>query len=195
MPASITHSLGKPPRCEPFPEPIPGDGEVIVHVRAAALKPVDKQMASGSHYASFRDLPAKLCGLDGVGNSLDDGTPCVLRCAAKAPWGDGATHRCSPFPLRPLPGNVDDVSAAAIVNPRCVSLAHTVGARETGPRRPRPGPRRDRHHWQTCGADSQAAGCRTSCRRRTRRNGVEYAPRFGGRLDHIAQISPLKRHD
>ena len=61
MNAAVLYTLGKPPRFEEFPEPIPGDGEVIVHVRAAALKPVDKQTASGSHYASPRELPV-LCG-------------------------------------------------------------------------------------------------------------------------------------
>jgi NADPH:quinone reductase-like Zn-dependent oxidoreductase len=115
MDAAVLRTLGKPPRCEPFPEPIPGDGEVIVHVRAAALKPVDKQMASGSHYASFRELPV-VCGLDGVGN-LDDGTR-VFFAAPRRPHGAMAQRtvvarsRCWP-----LPDNVDDVSAAAIVNP------------------------------------------------------------------------------
>ena len=49
MNAAVLHALGKPPRYEEFPEPIAGEGEVIVHVHAAALKPVDKQIASGSH--------------------------------------------------------------------------------------------------------------------------------------------------
>ena len=67
MDAAVLHTLGKPPRCAQFPEPSAGEGEVIVHVRAAALKPVDKQMAEGSHYASPQELPA-VCGIDGVGN-------------------------------------------------------------------------------------------------------------------------------
>lgn len=40
-------------------------------VHAAALKPVDKQVASGSHYASPREVPF-ICGPDGVGH-LSDG--------------------------------------------------------------------------------------------------------------------------
>jgi NADPH2:quinone reductase len=47
MDAAVLHALGKPPRCEQFPEPIAGDAEVIVHVHAASLKPIDKQLASG----------------------------------------------------------------------------------------------------------------------------------------------------
>lgn len=115
MNAAVLHTLGKPPRCEPFPEPIPGDGEVIVHVHAASLKPVDKQMASGSHYASFRELPV-VCGLDGVG-TLDDGTR-VFFAAPRQPYGAMAEHTVvSRFQCWPLPDDVDDVSAAAVVNP------------------------------------------------------------------------------
>jgi NADPH2:quinone reductase len=72
MNAAVLHTLGKPPRFEQFPDPDPGEDEVIVHVRAAALKPVDKQIAGGSHYSSPSELPV-VCGIDGVG-LLDDGT-------------------------------------------------------------------------------------------------------------------------
>ena len=115
MNAAVLRTLGKPPRCEFFPEPVAGDGEVIVHVRAAALKPVDKQMASGSHYASFRELPV-VCGLDGVGN-LDDGSR-VFFAAPRQPHGAMA-HRTVVSRVRcwPLPDDIDDVTAAAVVNP------------------------------------------------------------------------------
>ena len=73
MYAAVLHTFGTVPRYEEFPEPVIGDkdGEAIVHVHAASLKPVDKQLASGSHYASRRELPC-VCGSDGVGH-LDDG--------------------------------------------------------------------------------------------------------------------------
>jgi len=41
MHAAVLHVLGKPPGCEEFPEPTPGSGELLIHVCAAALKPVD----------------------------------------------------------------------------------------------------------------------------------------------------------
>lgn len=44
MNAAVLHTLGQPPRFEQFPDPTPGAGEAIVHLAAAALKPVDKQM-------------------------------------------------------------------------------------------------------------------------------------------------------
>jgi len=72
MKAAVLHELGKPPRYLDFPEPSPSAEEALVQVRAASLKPVDKQLAAGTHFASPRELPA-ICGTDGVGN-LSDGT-------------------------------------------------------------------------------------------------------------------------
>ena len=45
MHAAVLHTIGAMPRCEEFPEPVISgekNGEVIVHVHAASLKPVDK---------------------------------------------------------------------------------------------------------------------------------------------------------
>lgn len=115
MNAAVLQTLGKPPRFERFPDPDPGEGEVIVHVRAAALKPVDKQMARGSHYASPRGLPV-VCGTDGVGH-LDDGTR-VFFGGPRRPYGAMAEHtvvgRGQCFPV---PAGLDDEIAAAIPNP------------------------------------------------------------------------------
>ncbi|MBZ5592162.1 MAG: zinc-binding alcohol dehydrogenase family protein [Acidobacteriia bacterium] len=115
MNAAVLHALGKPPRFESFPEPSAGEGEVIVNVRAAALKPVDKAMARGEHYASFRELPV-VCGLDGAGR-LEDGSRVVF-AGPRRPHGAMAQRtavaraRCFP-----IPDGVDDDSAAALLNP------------------------------------------------------------------------------
>ena len=115
MKAAVLHALGKPPQFEEFPEPTPGEGEVIIHVRAAALKPVDKQMASGSHYASPRELPI-VCGIDGVG-TLDDGTR-VFFGGPRRPHGAMAEstvlRRAQCFPV---PDALADDIAAALPNP------------------------------------------------------------------------------
>ena len=58
MKAAVLHTLGTSPRCEEFADPIAQEGEALVHVRAASLKNIDKMMAGGSHYDSYRDLPA-----------------------------------------------------------------------------------------------------------------------------------------
>ncbi len=47
MKAAVLHALGKAPRCEEFAEPAAGKDEAVVRVRAASLKAIDKQLASG----------------------------------------------------------------------------------------------------------------------------------------------------
>src|SRR5271165_2748361 len=115
MDAAVLHTLGKPPRCEQFPEPIAGDGEAIVQVHAASLKPIDKQLAGGSHYASPHDFPL-VCGSDGVGH-LSDGQR-VFFGGTRAPYGAMAqrtvVRRAFSFPVPP---EVDDETAAALPNP------------------------------------------------------------------------------
>lgn len=115
MDAAVLHTLGKPPRYEQFPEPIAGEGEVLVHVRAASLKPVDKQLASGSHYASPRELPI-VCGSDGAGH-LDDGTR-VFFGGGRPPYGAMAQRTVVPRAFCfPVPEGVDYETAAALPNP------------------------------------------------------------------------------
>src|SRR5260370_31791290 len=115
MNAAVLHAIDQPPHFEQFPEPIAKENEVIVNIRAAALKPVDKQMASGSHYAAFRELPV-VCGMDGVG-CLDDGTR-VFFARPRPPFGSMAQRTIvSSSHSFPIPDNIDDDVAAAIVSP------------------------------------------------------------------------------
>src|ERR1700684_2080589 len=115
MNAAVLHALDKPPRFEQFPEPVPAAGEVVVKVCAAALKPVDKQIAAGTHYACFRELPA-VCGLDGVG-CLNDGSR-VFFGGPRRPHGamaerTGVRHtQCFA-----VPDCLSDEVAAALPNP------------------------------------------------------------------------------
>ena len=115
MKAAVLSAIGTAPRCEEFSEPEANEGEVIVRVLAAALKPVDRQMASGTHYASPMKLPM-VCGSDGVG-VLKDGTR-VFFAGTRPPYGTMA-ERTVVAAMRcfPLPDNVDDVTAAAVFNP------------------------------------------------------------------------------
>jgi len=114
MNAAVLHTLGRPPRFEPFSDPVAGQGEVIVEVRAAALKPVDKQLAAGSHYASSRELPL-VSGADGVG-LLEDGAR-VFFGGPRPPYGAMAertvVRRVQCFPV---PDALDNETAAAIPN-------------------------------------------------------------------------------
>lgn len=115
MHAAVLHTIGTAPRYEQFPEPVAGDGEAIVHVHAASLKPVDKQMASGSHFASPRELPV-VCGLDGVGHL--NGGQRVFFGGPRSPHGAMAERTVVPQVLIfPVPENVNDETAAALPNP------------------------------------------------------------------------------
>jgi NADPH:quinone reductase-like Zn-dependent oxidoreductase len=88
---------------------------VIVHVHAASLKPVDKQLASGSHYASRSELPL-VCGSDGVGH-LQDGQR-VFFGGPRPPHGAMAQRTVVPRAFTfPVPENVNDETAAALPNP------------------------------------------------------------------------------
>jgi NADPH2:quinone reductase len=75
MKAAVLHEVGGVPRYEDFPDPVAGDGEVIIEVRAVAVENVDKMIAAGTHYASEKfiaELPA-IPAFDGIG-TLPDGT-------------------------------------------------------------------------------------------------------------------------
>src|SRR5579862_5726519 len=117
MHAAVLHTIGTVPRYEEFPEPVIGDkdGEVIVHVHASSLKPVDKQLANGSHYASRGEFP-RVCGSDGVGH-LDDGRR-VFFGGPRPPHGAMAQRTVVPRAFTfPIPEDVDDEIAAALPNP------------------------------------------------------------------------------
>jgi NADPH:quinone reductase-like Zn-dependent oxidoreductase len=115
MDAAVLRMLGEPPRFEQFPEPAAGDGEEIVHVHCASLKPIDKQLASGSHYASPRQLPI-VCGTDGVGH-LSDGQR-VFFGGTRPPFGAMAQRTVVPRAFAfPVPEGVSDETAAALPNP------------------------------------------------------------------------------
>jgi NADPH2:quinone reductase len=117
MHAAVLHTIGAVPRYEEFAEPVIADkdGEVIVHVHAASLKPIDKQLASGSHYASRGELP-RVCGSDGVGH-LDDGQR-VFFGGPRPPHGAMAQRTVVPRAFTfPIPENVNDETAAALPNP------------------------------------------------------------------------------
>ena len=117
MYAAVLHAIGSAPRCEEFSEPVASDsdGEAIVHVHGASLKPIDTQLAGGSHYASRRELPC-VCGSDGVGH-LSDGQR-VFFGGPRPPYGAMAQRTVVPRALIfPVPENVNDETAAALPNP------------------------------------------------------------------------------
>jgi NADPH2:quinone reductase len=125
MRAAVLRKLGQSPSIEDFPEPIAGDGEALVQVLAAALKPIDKLLAAGTHFASPRELPV-VCGSDGLGK-LSDGSR-IFFGGPRRPYGSFAertvVRRAQCFSV---PESLDDATAAAIPNPGVsawLSLSH-----------------------------------------------------------------------
>jgi NADPH:quinone reductase-like Zn-dependent oxidoreductase len=112
--AAVLHGLGETPRYEPFAAPVAGDGEAVVSVTAAALKPSDRWMAAGVHYAPTT-FP-QVAGLDGVGR-LRDGRR-IAFFAPQRPSGAMAEQALVRRDMwLPVPDGVDDVTAAAFLNP------------------------------------------------------------------------------
>src|SRR5690242_4569549 len=121
MQAAIVRGPGLTPVHADFAEPVPEAGEARIAVTAAAISPVVKGRASGTHYSAANRFPF-VPGLDGVGR-LDDGRR-VYFILPRAPFGSMAERAVAPAAqCLPLPDDLDDVTAAAIANPGMSSWA------------------------------------------------------------------------
>lgn len=115
MQAAVVNVLGQAPKYQSFPDPVAGDSEVLIQVRAAGLHPIVKALARGAHYAGTADVPM-VPGVDGVG-TREDGARVYFGFARK-PWGTMSERTVAPKSMCiPLPDGIDDVQAAAIANP------------------------------------------------------------------------------
>jgi NADPH:quinone reductase-like Zn-dependent oxidoreductase len=115
MKAAVLHHFGETPRYEDFPDPTPGEDEILVHVKAVGLENAVKAMVNGSHYASrqfFAQLPA-VVGFSGIG-TLDDGQ-LIGFGGMRPPYGSMAETAAIPKAgAVPIPAGVDAVTAAAL---------------------------------------------------------------------------------
>lgn len=131
MNAAVLHNFGQAPRFESFPDPHPGDDEVLVHVTAAALNPSTRLLASGQHYASPQQLPV-VCGVEGVGR-LDDGTR-VFFGVRRPPNGSMSQRTAvSRAFYWPVPDGIDDAIAAALPNPGLSSWLPLISSARLAP--------------------------------------------------------------
>ncbi len=121
MKAAIVLGAGRPPVYGDFTEPQPSANDSRIAVTAAAISPVVKSRAAGTHYSSSGQFPF-VVGIDGVGR-LDDGSR-VYFVLPKAPYGSMAERTVVPSAqCLALPDELDDVTAAAIANPGMSSWA------------------------------------------------------------------------
>ena len=112
MKAAVLTKYGEAPVYQDFSDPVPQNGEqVLINVKAASVKNIDKLRAGGKHYASHKELPA-IVGLDGVG-MLENG---------QRVYAQGITGMIAEKALitgsrsTALPDDIDDIVAAALPN-------------------------------------------------------------------------------
>ena len=112
MKAAVLKKLGASPVYQDFEDPIPqNEDQILIHVKAASVKNIDKLRAGGKHYASYKELPA-IVGLDGVG---------ILQTGTRV-YAQGLTGMLAEKALisknryTVLPDGIDDIVAAALPN-------------------------------------------------------------------------------
>ncbi|MEK0315586.1 quinone oxidoreductase family protein [Cohnella sp. 56] len=123
MKAAVLHGFGENPRYEEFRKPNPGEGEILIRVKAVALENIDKAMAKGTHFASrqfLSELPA-IVGFDGVGETPDGRL--VGFGGVKAPFGAMAEWTVVPSNYTvPIPDGVDAITAASVPSSALTAL-------------------------------------------------------------------------
>jgi NADPH:quinone reductase-like Zn-dependent oxidoreductase len=114
MKAAVIFERGDMPQCLEFPEPVvQNDDELLISVKAAAIKHFDKGRASGNHYSTNTDKKnATVIGGDGVG-LLADGTR-VFAIGVSGMIAEKATIEKSR--MVKLPDGLDYAIAAALPN-------------------------------------------------------------------------------
>jgi NADPH:quinone reductase-like Zn-dependent oxidoreductase len=114
MKAAVMYQKGEMPQYVDFPEPIAqNNNEIVVTVKAVAIKHLDKCRASGKHYSS--DAPkegGRVVGGDGV-CLLEDGTR-VYGMAVTGMLSERAL--VDKDRIVKIPDGLDDVTAAALPN-------------------------------------------------------------------------------
>jgi NADPH:quinone reductase-like Zn-dependent oxidoreductase len=104
---------GQTPKYGDFAEPIPqSENQLVITVKAAAVKNLDKGIVSGQHYASGGSKEPKVAGVDGVG-VLADGTR-VYGFGVSGMIAEKAV--IDKNKMVKLPDGIDDITAAALPN-------------------------------------------------------------------------------
>jgi NADPH2:quinone reductase len=111
----VVDEPGAVPSYQEFPDPCPGEGEVLVAVEAVAVENVDRAIVAGTHYtarAFLAGLPAIPC-FDGIGR-LADGT-LVGFGGVRPPYGTLAEFAAVPAAYTSaIPAGIAPAVAAAM---------------------------------------------------------------------------------
>lgn len=112
--AAVFQKGGMPKYVEDFAEPIvQNENELLISVKASAVKNLDKMQASGKHYSTQHEVfKAKVVGGDGIG-LLEDGTR-VYGISVSGMLAEKAVVKKNR--IVKLPENIDDATAAALPN-------------------------------------------------------------------------------
>jgi NADPH:quinone reductase-like Zn-dependent oxidoreductase len=113
MKAAVIFEYGKVPQYADVAAPTPNhSSDVLINIKAAAIKNIDRSISNGSHYASQPVSPGgRIIGSDGVG-LLADGTP-VYGIGDGMIAGQAVVKKER---LVKLPENLDYATAAALPN-------------------------------------------------------------------------------
>lgn len=113
MKAAVIQYFGDVPKCIDFLEPIAGEGETLINIKASVLENFDKMTAAGVHYSSNQLFPAfpAVAGHSGVGTTEDGrmvgfGIP-------RAPYGAFAAKTVAGRVI-PVPDDIDPVIATCL---------------------------------------------------------------------------------
>ncbi len=115
MKAAVLHHFGDIPRYEDFPDPPPGEEEMLVQVKAVALENFDRALAKGTHYASRQLLPTlpAIVGTDGI--ALREDGQLIGFGGLRPPYGSMAEKAVLPKTHCILiPEGVDAATAATV---------------------------------------------------------------------------------
>lgn len=113
MKAAVIYKRGELPEYTDMEEPVVhGEDELLVNVKAAAIKHIDKSVASGKHYSSEDKKNATIIGGDGAG-LLEDGTR-VFALGVSGMVAEKAV--IEKRMMVKLPDGLSDVAAAALPN-------------------------------------------------------------------------------
>jgi NADPH:quinone reductase-like Zn-dependent oxidoreductase len=120
--AAVIETPGEPPRVADRDLPAPGEGELLVAVRAAPITPLDLLCASGTSYFGRPETPY-VPGVQGVGvvergsAAIPAGTPVWFATSAGMRPGDGSIRAQASVPeddVVALPEDADPVLVAAL---------------------------------------------------------------------------------